>query len=169
MSRRFGQVTDIASRVAVERDHLLNVLDGLDEPGWATQSLCQGWTVRDVVVHVLMPYEMQPPEFGERMQAAGGDFDRMADAYARADTRVPAELVTALRETPSRTFNVPGPPTAELSHLLIHAQDVYRPLGIDSPTDPESARLVLDEIARLREIALDDRPPLDQLVSIFRT
>lgn len=42
---------------------------------------------------------------------------------------------------------MPGaPPEAPLSHLLIHAQDIHRPLGLTSPTDPESARVALEQL-----------------------
>ncbi len=48
---------------AVERDRLVDVLVDLDEAGWATPSLCLGWTVREVAVHLLMPYEPSVPRF----------------------------------------------------------------------------------------------------------
>ncbi len=60
----------------------------------------------------------------------------------------PAELLAALQATEHKAFNVPGaPPEAPLSHLVIHAQDVYRPLGVSSPTEPENARVVLEQLA----------------------
>src|SRR5215217_3446566 len=79
------------------------------------------------------------------------DFDRAADRWATTDARSPAEVVAALRGTESRTFSVPGAPAeAPLSYLVIHAQDVYRPLGVASPTDPDNARIALEQLTSPR-------------------
>ncbi|MGY1635300.1 maleylpyruvate isomerase family mycothiol-dependent enzyme [Geodermatophilus sp. SYSU D00742] len=142
---------DVDVRVHTERTRLLRVLDGLDEEQWDTPSLCAGWTVRDLVVHVLMPYELSAPRFLLMMLRAKFDFDRAADRWAATDTRRPAEVVAGLRGTQHRTFSVPGAPVeAPLSHLVIHAQDVYRPLGVPSPTDPENARIALEQLTSPR-------------------
>jgi hypothetical protein len=95
-----------------------------------------------------MPYELSGPRFLLLMLRARFNFDRAADRWATADRRVPAEVVSALRATEHRTFAAgPGAPAeAPLSHLVIHAQDVYRPLGLPSPTDPENAAIVLDQV-----------------------
>ena len=70
---------DVDARVHAERMHLLSVLEGLDEARWAKPSLCAGWSVRDLVVHLLMPYEVTPPRFLLLMLRARFDFDRAAD------------------------------------------------------------------------------------------
>jgi len=138
---------EIEARVQVERVRLLEVLAGLDADGWRTPSLCAGWSVRDLVVHVLMPYEASTPRFLLAMLRARFDFDRAADRWARGDRRTPEQLLTALRATAGARFNVPGaPPEGPLSHLVIHAQDVYRPLGVPSPTDPDNARIALGQL-----------------------
>jgi uncharacterized protein (TIGR03083 family) len=139
---------DVDLRVGIERGHLLQVLDGLDDGQWRAPSLCAGWSVRDLVVHLLMPYELSAPRFLLLMLRARFDFDRAADRWVGADRRSPAEVVSALRATEHRTFAAgPGaPPEAPLSHLVIHGQDVYRPLGVASPTDPENVRIVLDQV-----------------------
>ena len=142
---------DVDARVATERTRLLQVLDGLDEAGWYTPSLCAGWSVRDVVVHMLMPYELSAPRFLARMLRARFSFDRMAARYATTDPRTPAEVVAGLRATADRRFAVPGAPVeAPLSHLAIHAQDVYRPLGVPSLTDPGNAHIVLEQLTTPR-------------------
>jgi len=139
---------DVDLRVGVERTRLLDVLDGLDDEQWRSPSLCAGWSVRDLVVHLLMPYELSAPRFLLLMLRARFDFDRAADRWAIADRRSSSEVADALRATAHRTFAAgPGAPAeAPLSHLVIHAQDVYRPLGVPSPTDPENAAIVLDQV-----------------------
>jgi uncharacterized protein (TIGR03083 family) len=139
---------DVDLRVGVERTRLLEVLDGLNDAQWRTPSLCAGWSVRDLVVHLLMPYELSAPRFLLLMARARFDFDRAADRWATADRRGPAEVVSCLRATEHRTFAAgPGAPVeAPLSHLVIHAQDVYLPLGVTSPTDPANAVIVLGQV-----------------------
>ncbi len=140
---------DVDARVRAERDRLVAVLEGLDEAHWAGPSLCAGWSVRDLVAHLLMPYELSVPRFLVLLVRARFGFDRLADRFATTDRRTPAELVTALRATEHRLFNVPGAPVeAPLSHLVCHAEDVYRPLGIASPTDLSNVVIVLDELTR---------------------
>jgi uncharacterized protein (TIGR03083 family) len=145
------QAEDIDARVARERAALLDVLDGLGAEQWRTPSLCAGWSVRDLVVHLLMPYEVSTPRFLLMMLRARFDFDRAADRWARTDPRSPSAVADALRNTQNRTFSVPGAPAeAELSHLVIHAQDVYLPLGVPSPTEPQNAAIALDQLTSPR-------------------
>jgi uncharacterized protein (TIGR03083 family) len=138
---------EINARVDTERARLLETLEGLTHDQWASPSLCSGWSIRDLVVHLLMPYEVSAPRFVAMMLRARFAFDRAADRWARADSRPPPQVIAGLRETEHRRFGVPGAgAAAPLSHLVIHAQDVYRPLGIPSPTDPDTAAVVLDEL-----------------------
>ena len=150
-----GTSDDVDLRVLRERERLLAVLEGLDDAGWRTPSLCTGWTVRDVVVHLLMPYELSVPRFLALMARSGFRFDRAADRWARTDDRSPADVVSALQDTEHRTFEAgPGAPAeAPLSHLVIHAEDVYRPLGVPSPTDPEDAGIALGQLIGRRALA----------------
>lgn len=138
---------DVDVRVHAERARLLEVLERLDDGQWRAPSLCAGWTVRDLVVHLLMPYEVSAPRFLLMMLRARFDFDRAADRWATRDTRTPDGVVAGLRATEGRRFGVPGAPAeAPLSHLVIHAEDVYRPLGIPSPTSPENAAIALGQL-----------------------
>lgn len=136
----------VQARVDRELGHLLAVLDGLDASSWGRPSLCAGWTVRDLAVHLLMPYELSAPRFALGM-LRWRSFDRLADRWARGDRRSPAQVRAALATIGDRRFGVPGAPAeAPLSHLVIHAQDVYRPLGVASPTVPDDARVVLEQL-----------------------
>jgi uncharacterized protein (TIGR03083 family) len=138
--------TEIDALVDAERSRLSAVLDGLDDAGWGTPSLCAGWSVRDAVAHLLMPYELSVPGFLAKLVAARFSFDTLADRWARRDPRSPAALLAALRATAQRRWNVPGsPPEAPLSHLVLHGEDVLRPLGVEHRVDARAAELVLDQ------------------------
>ena len=140
-------MTDIEALIDIERNRLLEVLGKLDSQQWNAPSLCAGWRVRDVVVHLLMPYQLSVSRFLAKMAAARFNFDTMADRWATGDTRSHAELMEALQATKEGRFNIPGaPPEAPLSHLVIHAEDIYRPLGIDHTINPRSANIVLNQM-----------------------
>src|SRR3712207_3523954 len=66
---------DLRRLLAAETAALTGLLDELDEAGWNTPSLCAGWRVREVVVHLLMPYELSLPRFLLRMATARFSFD----------------------------------------------------------------------------------------------
>ena len=140
-------MTEIDALVDVERRALLAVLEQLDDAQWQTPSLCAGWSVRDLVVHLLMPYELSLPRFLGGLAAAGFRFDAMADRWARRDARSQREVLDALRATAAGRFRIPGaPPEAPLSHLVVHLEDVYRPLGVPDRCSTRSAEIVLDQL-----------------------
>jgi uncharacterized protein (TIGR03083 family) len=82
-----------------EIERIKRHLGQLDEPGWNVASNCEGWRVRDVAVHLLMPYELSLPRFLARMAAARFKFDEMADRWATRDIRPTTAVLAALRET----------------------------------------------------------------------
>jgi uncharacterized protein (TIGR03083 family) len=124
---------------------LVELLESLTPSQWNAPSLCAGWRVRDVVSHVLMPYELTTPRFLAGLVAHRFDFDRMANAWALRDHRSAAELTAALR-APGR-FRVPGAgPEGELTHMVIHGLDIAYPLGRPYRIPAESADRTLDQL-----------------------
>lgn len=142
---------DIQALVATETASLVATLESLDDDRWHGPSLCAGWSVRDVAVHLVMPYELSMPRFLLGMVRARFSFDALADRWAREDPRPTPEVLEALRATPQRRFGVPGAPAeAPLSHVVIHTADILRPLGIEHRPDPSSAVAVLGQVTSPR-------------------
>jgi uncharacterized protein (TIGR03083 family) len=140
-------MNEIEALIDTERTRLLRVLEKLDNEQWNAPSLCAGWRVRDVVVHLLMPYHLSVPRFLSKMAAAGFKFDKMAYRWATGDARPNGDILDALRDTVDGRFRIPGaPPEAPLCHLVIHAEDIYRPLGIDHTINQQSANIVLEQL-----------------------
>jgi uncharacterized protein (TIGR03083 family) len=143
------RVSDINQLVVAETERLAGMLDGLDEVGWSTPSSCAGWRVRDVVAHLLMPYQLSIPSFLVKITAARFDFDRLSDRWATGNGSSNRDLVESLRATPHQKFNVPGAPAeAPLSHLVIHGEDIYRPLGTWPTVDVEAANATLRQMTQ---------------------
>ena len=143
------QATPIEALYAAERDRLTSQLEVLEESSWRAPSLCEGWSVRDVCAHLLMPYELGLGGFARHLLAARFDFDRLADRWARRDQRTGRELTEALGQTTAAGFAVPGASElAPLAHLTIHAEDIRGPLNLAGLIAPRAAVLVLDSLTQ---------------------
>jgi uncharacterized protein (TIGR03083 family) len=145
---RRGRMDDVFALAANERLALADDLDGLTDEQWGQASLCEGWRVRDVVAHLVWPTETPMLKIMVKMAAKGFNFDKLADAAARADDRTPKELVAVLRENADSRFKPPGMgPEAPLSDVIVHGYDVRRPLGITYSVAEAPARVALDFLA----------------------
>ncbi len=136
---------DVWSMVAAERTGLADELEGLAEEQWATLSLCAGWTVREVVAHLLMPFHVSLPKMLWKMATNGFDFDKVSDKVAKSDVRPVTELLDDLRTNAGHRFSPPGfGPEAPLTELVVHGQDIRRPLEFARHVPDDHARVVLD-------------------------
>ncbi len=118
--------------VSAERRRLADHVADLTDEQWATPSLCHAWTVRDVVAHLTVTTRLTVPALLRAAVRARGSFDRMEVDLAarRAAAYRTGELVAQLRESAGSTRRFPGSgPMDPLMDLVIHAQDVARPLG----------------------------------------
>jgi uncharacterized protein (TIGR03083 family) len=117
--------------IHAERQSLVEDLADLEEAQWSTPSLCAGWTVLDVLGHIVATATMTPPRFFGRFAGAGFNFDKMTDKGVRAATaNGPAATLADLRAHVNDTTSPPGPIDAMLGEALIHTEDIRRPLGI---------------------------------------
>jgi len=124
--------------IHAERQALADDLAGLTDEQWNAPSLCAGWTVHDVLGHMVSTARMTPPRFLGHFAGAGFNFDRMvAKDIATETAGGPAATLAAFREVTSRTTAPPGPVDAMLGELMVHPEDIRRPLGIahDYPID----------------------------------
>ncbi|MDH4076555.1 MAG: maleylpyruvate isomerase family mycothiol-dependent enzyme [Acidimicrobiia bacterium] len=125
-------MTDLFPLISRQRRAVADVLETLDEPEWATPSLCAQWTVKEVAVHLIMPFQVKLPSMVLRMVKARGDFNRVADEFARATapTMATEAVVAALRANAEHRFTPPGNgPEAPLTDIVVHGLDLGVPLG----------------------------------------
>lgn len=122
--------------VMTQRMYLEKTLSSLDAAQWDSESLCDGWTVRHVVSHLLMPYSTKPLTLLITMARSGFRFARAADRLATSDQRTPDELLEALRTNIDNRWSPPGGDEySSLSHDVIHGLDITVPLGMAGPAD----------------------------------
>jgi len=103
----------------------------LSDADWDRPSLCTGWTVRDVVAHMISTANMTPPKFLGKMVGSGFSFQAMTRkeiAREKAD-RSNSELVEALRARIEARTAPPGPAQSWLGETIVHGEDVFRALG----------------------------------------
>jgi uncharacterized protein (TIGR03083 family) len=98
--------------------------------------------VHDVAAHLLMPLVTPIPRVVLAMARSGFSFDRanlkLTAAVAR---RSNDQIVMGLRTNAEKRFKPPGMGfEAPLTDLLVHGQDIRRPLGITDALDPEHLR-----------------------------
>jgi uncharacterized protein (TIGR03083 family) len=128
-----------------ERAELAELLADLTRDEWDARSLCAGWSVRDVVAHLLSFEGLGPLEVGARMVRGRLVFSRM-NAVALQDYRAvtPDQLVQRLREYPRPTGLTAAMGGAiGLVDGLIHQQDIRRPLNRPRSIDPDRLRFAL--------------------------
>jgi uncharacterized protein (TIGR03083 family) len=139
---------EIFAMIAEERRALAGLLDGLSDAQWETPSLCEGWRVREVVAHLAMPFSASLLRIGFRVILKRGDFNKVADEWARQEKRSNKDLVAALRANAEHRFTPPGGgPEMPLTDVMAHTQDIVRPLGITHPARAEPAAVALEALA----------------------
>jgi uncharacterized protein (TIGR03083 family) len=132
--------------IADQRRALADQLDGLAPERWTTPSLCEAWTVHDVLAHLVMPLRMPTSAILVAAVRARGSFDRANQALtAREAQRSPDQLVADLHRLADHRFAPPGfGSEAPLADVLVHGEDIRIPLGLSSVADPQLWSSVLD-------------------------
>ena len=138
-------MTDIWRTVAAERGSLADDLADLSAQQWQTPSLCEGWTVLEVLAHQTGTASMNAPRFLLRWAAAGFSIPRYADREIRRHLGdSPRATLKEFRDRQHSTSCPPGPKVTWLGEVIVHSEDIRRPLGIRHAYPPEAVRKVLD-------------------------
>lgn len=135
----------VTQLVEDERNDFADFLATLTAQEWAAQSLCDGWTVRDVVAHAVSYEGVGPGDLARRFMQGRFLLNRTNTvSLAQHREQEPAELVALLRKhvTPSGLTTAFGGRIA-LVDTLMHHQDVRRPLGMAREVPAERLRAAL--------------------------
>ncbi|HSK61112.1 MAG TPA: maleylpyruvate isomerase family mycothiol-dependent enzyme [Actinomycetospora sp.] len=118
-----------------ERARLADDLAGLTAEQWAAPSLCGDWTVEEVVAHLTAAASIGRWRWIASM--VGARFDpAVHNARRLAEHRgaTPAETLERFRAVVTSTVAPSGHTPAWLGEVVVHGEDVRRPLGIaDAP------------------------------------
>jgi uncharacterized protein (TIGR03083 family) len=137
--------TDLWPMVRRERERFADLLASLSPPDWDHPSLAAGWTVRDVAAHCIATAHTSPGSFVGGFLGAGFNFTKFNEKNVRRyGAGTPAELVAETRASAGRTSAPPGPRQVPISEIVVHSEDVARPLGRSLDRAPEALVASLD-------------------------
>lgn len=143
---------DVWSMVHTERAALVADLSGLDDQQWELLSLCDGWTVHDVVAHLVDTARTTRLGFVVGLAQARFDFHRQnARGVARARGASPQETLASLARVVGRRSTPPAPLDSRLVEEVLHGEDIRRPLGLTHRYAQEAV---------IRSLALQARTPV---------
>lgn len=124
--------------VHTERAALAADLAELTEAEWNTPSLCEGLTVREVLAHVTAGASLTPARWFAGVVRCRFDFDRQVALRLREQLGADAgETLQRFRRIVDSTTKPPLPVVAMLGEVVVHGEDVRKPLGVrrDHPVD----------------------------------
>ncbi|MER7077579.1 TIGR03083 family protein [Saccharopolyspora kobensis] len=114
-----------------EREALAADLSGLSEEQWSTPSLCEGLTVREVLAHITAAASLNPVQWLAGVIRCRFDFDKqVAMRLAEHLGADGAETLDRFRRVITSRTKPPLPVVAMLGEVIVHGEDVRRPLGI---------------------------------------
>ena len=137
---------DVLARTAANRRLVADFFDDLDQEQLETASLCQAWTVREVLGHLVMPMTGSLGGFVLKVVRAGGSVNRASEETARELARRPvSELTALLRDKADEHGMAPGVgPMGQMTDGCVHLRDCARPLGLPDDVSADDWRMVLD-------------------------
>ncbi len=117
------------------RDEMLDLaerLAELDDEQWNSPSLCAQWRIRDVLAHVTAGAE---GAFGvawifRSILRHGFNYNRSVAADGQVRGQEDPEVNLRAFRNAAANRKAPPRPVKSLMHVLVHGQDMCRPLGI---------------------------------------
>ena len=118
-------------RIHAERKALAETIEELTPEQWDVPSLCQGWTIGFLAAHVLAGAEQTQGHFMRGMAASGFRFNAFMQRDALDRSQLTAQQIAErLRLRTTTTNHPPAPVVAMLGEVVVHGEDIRRPVGL---------------------------------------
>jgi len=131
-----------------ERAALAATLAGLSDEQWAHDTLCPGWTVKDVAAHVISTPQTgwrQMPGMVLRNLGRGYNTLIFREVKRRSERETRESILADFERFATSTHHVPTTTSVEpLMDVLVHHQDIVRPLGLRRDMPPAAAAAAAD-------------------------
>ena len=163
----------IAEELKTERERLTAYLEGLPEAAWDKESLCEGWTIKEVMAHTI---GIASDVANRRLDGVGTAEKNQEQVDARRD-RTPQQLLDEWREQGAlleqgilelddtfwtapytENFNVGQALQRMVEDIWVHGHDVRIPLGDELVGGP-GLRSTLEVATREWEVRLPKLAP----------
>lgn len=136
---------DVWPTIHAERKALAADLEALNDRQWATPSMCTGWTVRDVLAHMTATARIGQLQFVGKMAASGFSLTKLQEKDIVVEQgRTPAETLARFKSVTNLSNHPPGPLDTWLGEVIVHSEDIRRPLGIKHAYSRHAAVQVAD-------------------------
>ena len=136
----------IWQHIDTERAWMADFLESLPEEDWDRPSLCDAWTVRDVGAHLTFAQSTLREVLGPAVRA-GFRYDVFVRDSARRSPLTHEEIVAKIRSFIGSRRRVSFITDLEpLIDILVHNQDISRPLGVEHRMPPDAAAAAADRI-----------------------
>lgn len=125
------------------RERVVDLLRTLTAEEWRTPSWCDGWTVKDVAAHLSIATLASIRQVSGWVVAARGNFNRMIhdSGVEWSAERTTDQVIDDLHGIVGTHRLAPGTFRRDpLLDILVHGQDIARPLGRELALPAEAAR-----------------------------
>ena len=147
-------MADMMSMVHAERRSLAGFLDTIAPEQWQEQTWCHKWNVQDVVGHLTAAGNITAPHFFGGFLRSGFNFDRFVEGDLRQYAAgAPAEVKQRFDAIIESNRKPPGPSYVALGEIMVHGEDIRRPLGARGDHAP-------DHLTTLAELSNNTGAPL---------
>ena len=158
---------EVWSLVHAERRRLIDDLSTVEDTDWETPSLCPGWTVHDVLAHLVDVARIGKVGFLLRMMRVKGDFDLANEEgvrHYRHDN--PVQTLEDFRQSVTMTRIPTAHRATRLVEAVVHGEDIRRPWDCPATTPtPRSMRPSPTSSVLLRPSAVAGSAPRDVVSS----
>jgi len=137
--------SDIWPAIHSTRKALAADLDGLNESDWDTTSLCTEWSVRNLVAHMTATAKLSGANFFPKLIGSGFSLKRLqAKDIAAEGQGSGADVLARFKVQIDSSGRPPGPIETMLGEVVVHSEDIRRPLGIEHTPPTEFVVRVAD-------------------------
>lgn len=134
--------------IRAERARLAEALEGLSAKAWQVRSLCSAWSVEEVVAHLSAAANTGRWAWIRNMAASGFDSAKHNERLLRRYLgETPTQTLSIFRRSVDLRIAPTKDYAAFLGEVIVHSQDISRPLGLALAPDPVGLRAVAEFFA----------------------
>ncbi len=139
-------MSDLTAMANAERETLFADLQPLTDDQWSTITVCQPWTVRQVVAHLTALGNQTAPNFFLGLIGSGFSFDKfVAKDLVKYDQGSNADVLAGFARTVESPKSPPGPKYVSLGEMICHGEDIRRALGYSGEHPAEHVVALADQ------------------------
>ena len=131
-------MADLMPMVHAERHALADFLDTLAPEQWTAPTWCDKWNVQELVGHLTAAGNITAPHFFAGFVKTGFSFDKFVEGDLRTFAAgTPADVRARFGKILDSNRKPPGPAYVALGEVMVHGEDIRRPLGAHGEHSPE--------------------------------